>query len=411
MVLREPTRTLILAFVNERSLTGIPTSAGSLFAATFMVGLTMISLGPLLDPILTGLAIPLAQGGLLSVAFSVGMLIGVVALNFFLARVSAKWLLVGACLVEMVGLLATGILAEGLWSFFIAYLLVGLGCVFLNSLPGMWITSHNKQSADRAMVVLLLFFAVGMMVGPLAIGGALSWGAGWRWVFVVEAVMCLALAVWIGFSAISDIEGRENLRLRQLRDVITFNSRLFVTVLIVSILYIGAEFTFNVWLVKFQIDVFGASKSMANIAMTLFWLGLLVGRLAVVPVTRRYHPAKILMVGAAVWAVFSAGIAVSVNVEMTMAMSFFSGLGASALFPLILSFSARFPRWYAGVVYSAVIMAGALGRIIFPYLVGPLADAIGFRPAMGLAFVLAAVMSLTSVYLHRVADKKALAAD
>ena len=88
-----------------------------------------------------------------------------------------------------------------------------------------------------------------------------------------------------------------------------------------------------------------------------------------------------------------------------MVMSFFAGLGASAAFPLILSFSARFPRWHAGVVFSAVIMAGALGRIVFPYLVGPLAESLGFRIALCLTFVLSAALSLLALYLYRVSGE------
>ena len=73
-------------------------------------------------------------------------------------------------------------------------------------------------------------------------------------------MLCLGLAVILALSPISNIEGRENLRPRRLLDVIGFNSRLFIAVLVASILYIGAEFTLNVWLVKFQIDVFGAEQ-------------------------------------------------------------------------------------------------------------------------------------------------------
>jgi MFS family permease len=52
-----------------------------------------------------------------------------------------------------------------------------------------------------------------------------------------------------------------------------------------------------------------------------------------------------------------------------------------------------------------VVMAGALGRIVFPYLIGPIADSAGFRLAMGLAFVLAGACSLLSLYLHRVSGE------
>ena len=303
------------------------------------------------------------------------------------------------------GLLASGLLARGLWSLVLAYLFVGMGCVFLNSLPGMWITSHIKTGADRAMVVMLVFFALGMMVAPLIIGAALGRGATWHSVLLAEAVMSAALAILVALSPVSNIEGRQNLRAHRLREVIGFNPRLFVAVLVASILYIGAEFTFNVWLAKYEIDVFGVDKTLAGLAVTLFWVGLLIGRLVVIPLTRRLPAARILMVGAAVWAVFALGVALSVSSEMSMVMSFFAGLGASAGFPLILSFSARFPRWHAGVVFSSVIMAGALGRIVFPYLVGPLAESWGFRTAMGLAFVQAGALSLLALYLHRVSGE------
>lgn len=395
--------------MTHKSTSESSTSYVSLYATTFVVGLTVITLGPLLDSILRELQIPLSQGGLVSVGFAVGMLVGLVLLNFFLARVPVKWGLIGAAWLQALGLVASGILARGLWSLFVAYAFVGAGCVFLNSLPGMWVASQIKSGTDRAMVTLLLFFAIGMMVGPLVIGGALQWGASWRWVLVVEAGVSVALAVLLTLSPVSNIEGRENLRVRQMREVIGFNRRLFLAVLVASVVYIGAEFTFNVWLVKFQIDLFGATKTVAGLAMTLFWTGLLVGRLVIIPLTRRFAASRILMVGSATWAVFALGVALSISPGMSMAMSFCAGLGAAAGFPLILSFSGRFPAWHAGVVFSAVIMAGAVGRIVFPYLVGPLAQLLGFRLAMGLAFVLAGVLSVLCPYLHRVSGEDGVA--
>jgi MFS family permease len=82
-------------------------------------------------------------------------------------------------------------------------------------------------------------------------------------------------------------------------------------------------------------------------------------------------------------------------------MAFLSGFGASASYALIGSFAGRFQAWHAGVVYSGVVFGAALGRIVFPYLVGPLAHSLGFRMAIGLAFLLAAATSLLSFALRR----------
>ena len=383
------------------------TSYLSLYATTFMVGVVVISLGPLLDPMTKDLNIPLAQAGLISVAFGVGMLAGVVALNFLFARVPAKWALIGASWLQTVGLVASGTVAKGLWSMFAAYFFVGLGCVFLNSLPGMWVSSHVKVGTHRAMVILLLFFAIGMAVTPIFIGVALGLGATWRWVYIVEAVLSALLAILLTGRPISNITGRENLTWGRLRGVVSFSPALFWAVVVASVVYIGAEFILNVWLPKFEIDVFAASKTVASIAVGLFWAGLIVGRLIVASLTKRYPASRLLMVGMAIMAVFALGVAVSPSADWSMAMAFLSGLGASAGFPLILGFSGKFPAWHAGVVYSAVVLAGAVGRIVFPYLIGPIAHSAGFRIAIGLAFVLAAACSLLAFFLHGISGEGA----
>ena len=379
----------------------------SLYATTFMVGVVVISLGPLLDPMIKSLNIPLAQAGLISVAFGVGMLVGVLALNFLFAGVPAKWALIGASWLQTVALVASGTVAKGLWSMFAAYFFVGLGCVFLNSLPGMWVSSHVKVGTHRAMVVLLLFFAVGMAVTPVFIGVALGLGATWRWVYIVEAVLSALLAILLTGRPISDIAGRKNLTWGRLRGVISFSPALFWAVVVASVLYIGAEFILNVWLPKFEIDIFHASKTVASIAVGLFWAGLIVGRLTVASLTKRYPASRLLMVGMAIMAGFALGVALSPSAEWSMVMAFISGLGASAAFPLILGFSGKFPAWHAGVVYSAVVLAGAVGRVVFPYLIGPIAHSISFRVAIGLAFVLAAVCSLLAFFLHRISGEGA----
>jgi MFS family permease len=388
------------------SRAGGPATPAPLYATIFIVGVVMISLGPILDPTVKDLGIPLSQAGLTSVGYAVGMLAGVLALNLVLAHVPVRWTLSGAAWLQTLGLAAAGLLATGLWSLFGAYVVVGAGCVFLNSLPGMWVTSHIKVGASHAMMVLLVYFAVGMMVTPLAIGAVLGLGVSWRWVLGVEAILSMGLALLLTFMPVSNIEGRENLGANRLRQVIGFNTRLFWAVICASILYIGSEFILNVWLPKFEIDVFGVSKAVAGLAVTFFWMGLLLGRIVVVPLTRRFLASRLLMVGTAIMAVFALGVALSVNAAMSVVMAFFAGLGASGAFPLILSFSARFPKWHAGVVFSAVIMAGALGRIIFPYLIGPLAESLGFRIAIGLAFLLAAALSGLSIYLHRVSGER-----
>jgi len=377
----------------------------SLLPTMFMVGVVAISLGPLLDSILTDLHIPVSEGGFISMGFALGQLVGILILNFLLARVPVKWSLAFATWLMTVALLISATLSEGLWSLVGAYLFVGLGCVFLNTIPGMLVGSKVKHGAPRALLQLLLFFAVGMMVTPIVIGVFLGAGGTWRWVFAGEAGVSLILAVLLTVLPLPDIPGRENLRLRQVRDVISFNRKLFATVAAAAFIYIGAEFILNVWLAKFEIDTLGASKTLASITVALFWVGIVLGRLVAQPFTHRFATSRILLVGTATMGAFTFGIALSQSRLLTGAFAFFAGLGASASYPLICSYAARFPKWHAGVVFSAVIFVSGVGRLIFPYLVGPLAAATSFRVAIGLAALLAFVVAVLTFYLRRVAGE------
>ena len=385
-------------------------SRAPLIPTMFMVGVVMISLGPLLDTILKDLNVSRADGGLFAVAIALGNILGVFVLNVLLARIPIKWNLVGAAWIQTIGLLASALLARGLWSLFGTLFVVGFGVVFLNAIPGMLIGHHVRTGTARMMVFVLVFFAVGMMVTPPLIGVALDLGASWHWVLLVEAVVSAGLAVALTALPVLDIPGRENLRLRQVRDVVSFNPRLLTVMLAAAFTYIGAEFILNVWLSKFEIDTLGASHTWASLVVTMFWIGLVAARLVLVPFTRRVLASRLLVGCMAVMAVFSLGLAVAPSTEVSLVVSFFAGLGASAAYPLICSYSGKFPHWHSGVVFSAAIFVSGFGRLIFPYVIGPLAAATTFRVALGLAAVLAAATIVLGFVLHRVGDADAPAA-
>jgi fucose permease len=371
----------------------------------FIVGIVMISLGPLLDAILKDLHVSRADGGLFAVAIALGNILGVFSLNVVLARIPIKWSLVGAVWIQTAGLFASALLAHGLWSLFGTLFVVGFGVVFLNAIPGMLIGHHVRQGTARVMVVVLLFFAIGMMVTPPLIGVALDLGASWHSVLIVEGIVSAGLAIALTALPVLDIPGRENLRFRHVREVAAFNPRLLTVVLAAAFTYIGSEFILNVWLSKFEIDTLGASRTWAGLVVTMFWIGLVGARLGLVPFTRRVLASRLLVGCMAVMAVFSLGLAIAPSKEISLAVSFLAGVGASAAFPLICSYSGKFPHWHSGVVFSGIIFVSGFGRLIFPYVIGPLAAATTFRVALGLAAVLAAVTVVLGLVLHKVGDR------
>jgi MFS family permease len=368
------------------------------------VGATLITLGPLLDPILRDLHIPLAKGGLLSFGFFLGRVAGVLLLNFALARVPIKTIMVTCALVLALGSAACGLLGVGLWPLSVALFVTGLAGVIPNAVSGVWVAAHIHKGVEKAMLSIGAYFGLGVVVAPLVIGAALQLGATWRWVFLGEAVFSAIVAIVLMILPIADAPDRKNLRRSQLKAVAASHPSLLAVMLSATFLYVCVEGTLYVWLAKLQVDSFAAGPGIAALSVTLFWAGITAGRYVAVPLTRRASAAKLLVVFAFVLALFVAGLALAPNLVVSEAFAFFAGIGASACWPLISCYTPRFPGWQSGVVFSGMMLVGTIANTVSPYLFGPAVASLGFRAAMGLWIIPAALVIGLAFALHRVAQ-------
>lgn len=362
--------------------------------------MVMASLGPLLDSIMDDLDIPLSRGGIVSLGFFLGGVVSIVVLNCRMARVPAKQMLVIGMLLQGLGLALVGAVSRDLWSASLAYLLVGVGGNLVNATCWIWLPAHVKEHLAAATLLMITFFAAGMIATPFILGIVIDQGASWRWILIVEGALSAVTGfVYIGLPFL-DVRGRHNVRFAHLRQVVSRNRGLLIGILAAIFMYTGAETVLNIWLPKFHIDVFDASDTWAGFSVTLFWIGLIAGRLAAMPLTRRFSPARILVFCASALAVMTLALALAPNLAVSLVFVFGAGLGASGSFGLIGSYSGRFPGWEAGVVSSLFILVGSLGCAVFPYLFGPLADAAGYRIALATVAVPAIIYGLFSLLIH-----------
>lgn len=371
-----------------------------LYPSQTIGAMVMVSLGPLLDPMMKDLGIPLSQGGIISAGFFFGGVFSIILLNAGMARVSAKQTMVLGMILSGLGLVVAGAASWDLWSLSLAYLFVGFGGNLVNTICWMWLPAHVKEHLAAAALFMINFFAVGMIVTPVVLGVVIDKGASWRWILVVEGGISIVAGLVYIFLPLLDIAGRQNIRFSHLKQVVARNRGLLLGILVAIFMYTGAETSFNVWLPKFEIDVFEASDTWASFAVTLFWIGLIVGRLVIMPLTRRFPPSRLLAACAFLFMAMAVVVAYAPSLAVSLVLTVVAGLGASASFGIIGSYSGRFPGWESGVVSSLFVLVGSLGCAVFPYLFGPLADAAGFRVALAAVAIPAAIYGLFSFLIH-----------
>lgn len=369
-----------------------PHSLAYLFPITFFSGTILISLGPLLDPIIRDLHLPLSQGGLLATAYAGGRVIALLLLNLCLARVPLKWMVVGAALLQAVGLAVPALLAHGLALLLTSLAVVGAAVTIPIVVPVIWIGAYAKHSTERAMLLILTFFSLGVVISPLVIAGVLALGAGWRWVFLGEAAFAVFIALIIAALPLADVPARENIRFRHVREAVAAAPGLLSLMLGAMFLYIGAEQILNIWLGEFQVEAFGASQGTAATALALFFAGMMVGRYLAVPLTRRFVASRILAVSCAAMAVFIVLTAFVPALAVSQVCVFLTGLGGSAAYPMLSSYINRFPTKFTGLIFSLITLVVIVSGAVFAYVAGPVAELIGMRAALALAAAPAVVV-------------------
>jgi len=371
-----------------------------IYPSQVVIAMALVSIGPLLDPMMEDLAIPLASGGLLSAALYLGNVSGVLVLNMLLARLPSKRTLTIGIGLQGTGLVLAGAISQNLWSLCLTYVLVGFGGALLNTTCWMWLSTHIRQNAASAALLMIMFFGLGMVATPLVLGLALDHGASWRVILVCEG--CLSLFLFLNYLwlPLLDIPGRENVRPGHIRQVIATDGRLLFGMMAAGLLYTGTEMTINVWLPKFQIDVFAATDTWAGLSVTFFWVGLVAGRVLMRPFTRRHRPSRLALFCACTLAVFAVALAFAPTQAAALVLSVGAGLGASASYALIGAYASSFPAWQAGVASSLFILSGGVGSIALPYIMGPLATAAGFRAALAMTAVPALAYGLFTFLLR-----------
>ncbi len=235
-----------------------------LYPTQFLCAMAIVSLGPLLNSMMADLDVPLSRGGLISAGLFLGNVTGIVILNTVMARVPAKRILQAGIVLQGASLIAAGAATFNLWSVLLAYLFVGFSGALLNATCWMWQSAHMKKNAAACALQMIMFFGLAMMVVPVVLGLALDAGATWRWILVAEGGLSLLTGVSFVFLPLLDIPGRQNVRASHLKQVVAFNPKLLLGMMGAGFTYVGAEMTMNVWLPKFQIDVFDAGDTWAR---------------------------------------------------------------------------------------------------------------------------------------------------
>jgi MFS family permease len=268
--------------------------------------------------------------------------------------------------------------------------LIGLGAALLIQLVPALLMALHPGAQIAAVGEANGFASAASVIAPLAVGGAIFVGAGWRVGYLFPPIVVLALVLWLATHVELPSPSRRgaNSEGRQAK----FVGRWLDLVFAVSI-----EFCMVFWAAAAVVEWHGAALSTAPVVASLFLVGMAVGRAASAPATRAVSASTTLM--AACTGIAALGFAtfwLAPNVLVAGAGLLITGLGVALLYPLTISgLIAAMPSAPDRAAARAALGSGlAIGGA--PFVLARLSDRVGLRVAYLIVPVLLGVLLLRS---------------
>jgi MFS transporter, FHS family, glucose/mannose:H+ symporter len=154
----------------------------------------------------------------------------------------------------------------------------------------------------------------------------------------------------------------------------------------------GMEITVGGWTSTFVKEALAVSERSALILLSLYWMGMMLSRLALGAILRRVSAFRVLYCCLTLALIGIALLLSSDTVAMAALGVFLVGAGLAATFPTVLGFVGDRYATLSGTAFSVAIAMALVGGMLLPYGAGVLGERYGLRAS--LLIVPAALLTL-----------------
>ncbi len=355
----------------------------------------VISLSPILPFLRAEFQLTYALGGL-----HLSMLaLGNVAVGFYGAYCIRRWgrrrilwvgsagIAVGALLLSMAGHVALTLAS--------AFLMGAVG-TFVPVVVQASLSDHHGEHRAIALTesnVSVMVFAV---VIPLIIGIGESTGIGWRGGLYLGALLWLILSVTFRNQPVPDAPPPDN----PATDTRPRLPLLFWAYWLVLYLSVAIEWCISLWGATFFIDYVGLEPALASSLMSLFFIGMVVGRTASSYAVRVYPITTLLLYAEGTALAGFLLLWLAPYAPLKMVGLFVAGLGVAGLFPLAVSAGIGVAPEQANTASARISMGAGVAMLSAPFFLGWLADQVQLFYAFGVVIVLVVVIVALTLVLR-----------
>jgi fucose permease len=379
----------------------------AVYAVFFLVGWNLVLLPSLVRSLLTGFGRGDADFGVLLLVGALLYTLGAVTSGYLVDRFGRQVVLGAALVAYPVSLLLMAACQD--WTLLViaaapSYWATG---ILEGGINGLFLDLHRDERG-RAMNRLHLYVALGAFVGPLVVGGLSLVDVGWRPVLIGTAVAGAGVAAMMLSGSMPSGKGNDSGAStdREARGLRIAGSLIPFAGLAVAInLYVAAELAVSNWVVRL-LDTTTVAE--ATLVLAVYWAGLAIGRLGADWFVERmsYYTFTYLCV-------IASGVLLLVALTMTgtverIVLFGLVGVCYGPIYPMIMALGGGLFPDRLNRMSGALSAAGVSGSVLYPPLMGLVAESVGLRAGMLGAALLTVPVVVAVVLVQRRAQHLAV---
>ncbi len=373
----------------------------SLFTIFILYGGSLTLVGAILPRIFIDFRWNYVEAGMVLAGWSVGAFLGAFSAGRLLHLLG----------IRMTAILGLGFNVAGLFLFGASPLVVAnlFFCFLIGSGQGFlevsinWSVVRMCEAGDgRAMNLVHGAFSIGAVLAPIILSVIITSGLPWSFAFKGGAILFLLLlgaTLFLPFGPLGKDSGTEAHHFKGLT-----RSPAYWLGFVALFLYVGAEIGISNWCAEFFVRTFNTSVGTGALVVSLFWAGVLAGRLGFPILLPRADSGRLMVILSVAFAL-SAGLVLAAGLAgpRALILGFFAvaaaGLGASCIYPSVMTLvGSAFPATQ-GPAMSFATTGGSVGAFVFPFAMSGISSWAGLTAGFAFYAGIAALAAAASFAL------------
>ena len=257
--------------------------------------------------------------------------------------------------------------------------LVGAGYGVSECLFTAALSDSDPDKAEKKINVMQAFFNIGAVSSPLIVSFLMSRDVGWPVAFILVGVGFALLLPILLFTTFHEIHLKQQIVKSQASTSKLFGSKLFVLIFVSLLVYAGLEIGVAYFADSF-LTVELVAPRFGGLAISIFWFSTIMSRLMFSRLNIDALRAVYLLYGLT----FFGFVALALNSSLALTLILYAVVGflMGPLWGLLMATATKSFASQSGAVASVLTAGCGTGAMLFPIVLGLVADGFGLRASM-----------------------------